>query len=496
MNRAPDVGRIEDALVTLNYRLTKRALDLAIGKDPAGRNSDLYEGFEQLLDPETVRNFQTRAGLSDYERRIFHTLLGHCIQRGALPYENEFSMWTRGAAAVVEGEKVYLRDIHSWCQKKSDLGKRRILEKETSGLSKFLKPFALGSWEYVLELIEKDFEYGSYIAYCHEKKGIDYASQASSVLEFLDSTAALYFDAMDAWTQKSLGIPLNEANRFDAIYLMGLGELDPIFPSEVPLVDHLRFFDCWGVKAAKLPGLHLHTEHSGMKGAQGITFAVRIPQEIHVVINPQGGWIDFETLFHEMGHALSSIFTSSSLSPVEKDFNTSNTLSESFAFLVQNMCFSPLFLERRLGLGFQEIETLRRYKALKDMAFFRRYAAKFLAEYKMFEEKTVGDGLAYASILKDHTGFSYKPETQFFDLAPELYALDYVMAWMAEASMERFLSENLGEEWMFKREAGEILIEWWKNGNRDELEVFLDRGGIGPLDYSDLSKRWSAALKG
>ena len=164
-----------------------------------------------------------------------------------------------------------------------------------------------------------------------------------------------------------------------------------------------------------------------------MSFALRIPQNIHLLMNPQGGWVDLETLFHEMGHALSHAFTSPKLSPPEKDFFTSNALSETYAFLLQNMSLSPPFLERQLGLSPKEIDTITFYKTLKDFSVFRRYAGKFLAEYQMFKENDLSNGETYATLLRKYTGFSYLPETQLFDLAPEFYALDYLVSWTAEA---------------------------------------------------------------
>jgi hypothetical protein len=493
-NKHPAFENIEEALLTLNYRLGLRALNVTMGNEPTGQDRSLYDGFHDLLDPDTVKNLRQKGPQSRQEKRTFHTLLGHCLQYAALPYENELSMWMQGAAAEVDGDKIYLRDVHNWCQKRSDLRTRRIMEKETSSLSKFLRPFALSVWEVVLDLIEKEFQYRDYVAYCQDKKGIDYSTQFSNIREVLAATDDLYFYAMDEWARNSLGVPLGEANRFDCIYLVGLGEFDYLFPSSMPMVDHLGFFRLWQMDVDCIPSLHLHTIYSEKKGSQGITFPLWIPQEVHVVLNPQGGWIDLETLFHEMGHALSAVFTSPSLSPPEKDFNPSNTLTEAFAFLIQNMCFSPCFLHRHLGLKPKDIETIRHYKALKDMAFFRRYAAKFLAEYRMHAEKAMENGAIYASVLKKHTGFSYNPETQLFDLAPELYSLDYVNAWMAEVNLEKILSQNLGEEWMFNREAGDVMREWWKVGNSYELDEFFEREGIGTLSSSDLLNRWNARI--
>ena len=490
MNRLPDYGYIEEALLTLNRRLTRRALKAALGEEPAASDYGIYEQYEGLLRPDIIAGIHDTMDGSKRATRLFHTLLGHYLQYRTLPYENELSTWMRRAVAQINGEKIYLKDVHSWCQKGSDLEGRRLMEKETSSLSKFLKPFALSPWENILGILEDELGYEDYVAYCEDKKRVGYASQAASLLELLQNTGSLYFGAMDEWARASLGIPLSASNRFDAIYLVGLGEFDNLLPNRTPLTGHLDFFSHWQMDISRLNGLHLVTDYSPRKGSQGVTFALAIPRDIHVVMNTQGGWIDLETLFHEMGHALSNIFTSADLPPFEKDFNTSSTLSEAYAFLIQNMCFEPSFLERQLGLKDKDIETIVHYKALKDMAFFRRYAAKFLAEYRMFKEKSMEDGGIYASMLEEQTGFSYKPETQLFDLAPELYSLDYVMAWMAEVSIAKALSGSLGAEWMFKREAGEILREWWRSGNRDDLGVFLLKEGMGPINSSDITDRW------
>jgi hypothetical protein len=300
----------------------------------------------------------------------------------------------------------------------------------------------------------------------------------------------MYLGAMETWVQESLGQPLSELNRFDAIYLLGLGELDRFFPEKIPLVDHLDFFSNWGIGVKKLSGLHLDIDYSSQKSSQAMSFALRIPQDIHLVMNPQGGWVDLETLFHEMGHALSHTFTSRELSPSEKDFFTSNALSETYAFLLQNITFSPPFLERQLQLSPGEIDAITFYKTLKDLSVFRRYAGKFLAEYQMFAENDLANGEPYATLLKKHTGFSYLPETQLFDLAPEFYALDYLVSWMAEATIEKNLRETLGPEWMFQAEAGAILKEWWFTGNRYELDEFFQTNGLGTIDSTDILNRW------
>lgn len=485
---------LKQSLLTLNYRLTLRASNAWRGIAPSASEHSLYDGFQEILDADVVKSILDMDLPPPERNRIFHTLLGHYLQYRALPFENELSMWTRGAAAEVEGEKIYFKDIITWCQKGSDVRRRRIMEKETVSLSKFLKPFALSPWEFILEVLEEEFGYSSYTDFCAGKKDIDYAGYIPSLEGLLNETQELYFESMENWIQKDLHVPLSEANRFDGIYLLGMGKLNALFPVRPALADHLRFFDRWGMAPEGLPGIQLDIEQSSRKGSQAMTFALRIPQEIHLVMNPQGGWIDVETLFHEMGHALSNAFTSPELSPVDKDFHPSNTLSETYAFLLQNMIFTPVFLERQLKMRSSDIDAIIYYKTLKDMSFFRRYAAKFLAEYEMFVSGNIANGARYADLLKRHTGFSYRPESHLFDLVPELYSLDYVISWMAEATLEKTLRDALGENWMFKPETGYILKAWWRSGNQYELKDFFRIHGLGAVSSQDILNRWKRRL--
>ncbi|MBW1740151.1 MAG: hypothetical protein JRJ42_03330 [Deltaproteobacteria bacterium] len=491
-----DIEQIERALLTLNYRVSARALNLWKGGNSRTFDHNTYDGFYEILNPTTIKRIRGSGPWTKHRQRLFHSLLSHYLQYRVSPYENELFTWMKGAAAHVDGEKIYFKDILSWCQKRSDLAKRRIVEKETSSLCKFLKPFALGFWEFFLKLLEDEFGYKDYAAYCQDKKQVDYDAYVIRLQSLLQQTDTLYFEAMEAWAQRSLGVSLCELNRFDAIYLLGLGEFDPLFPEHAPLSKHLDFFNEWGIEVQNVPGLSLDINHSHKKGAQAMSFALRIPSEIYVVMNPQGGWIDLETLFHEMGHALSHAFTSPELSSVEKDFFTSNTLSETYAFLLQNMSLSLPFLERHLGLSSKAIEEISFYKGLKDLSVFRRYVSKFLAEYQMFKKNEVENGEIYADLLEKHTGFSYRPETHLFDLVPEFYALDYVVSWMAEATLEKTLAQTLGHDWMFKSEAGKILKDWWQCGNQYELDEFFTVKGIGSIDCRDIVDRWRSKILG
>ncbi len=178
-----------------------------------------------------------------------------------------------------------------------------------------------------------------------------------------------------------------------------------------------------------------------------------------------------------------------------RDMVTSFSLSESFAFLNQNLALSPPFLEEFLGLSPQDSKTLSYHKTLKYLCMFRLYTPKFIAEYDMFMGGDLSNGEPYARIMKQHTGFYYQPESHLFDLVPELYCLDYVLGWMAETVMENHLVSRLGSHWMFEPEAGRILKGWWAQGNQYNLPRFLAHNGLGEMSAGAMVNRWEKGLE-
>ncbi|MCJ7617058.1 MAG: hypothetical protein MUO43_11040, partial [Desulfobacterales bacterium] len=105
------------------------------------------------------------------------------------------------------------------------------------------------------------------------------------------------------------------------------------------------------------------------------------------------------------------------------------------------------------------------------------------------------DGELYARKMAQYTGFYYQPESHLFDLVPEFYCLDYIIAWMAEAIMEGYFSEKLGRDWMFKSEAGNILKKWWSQGNKNDIFKFFDKNGLGQITPDRLIGRWNEVLR-
>jgi hypothetical protein len=487
------LSEIENVLYHLNYRWNLQALAMWNGGNIPFKAYELYEGYDDFLSLDTLSDID-HVAMEPEKHRLRFALIDHYIQRTLLPHENEMRAWMKGAAAHVNDEKIYFREIIPWCQKFSNYEKRQTLQKETGPLCKFLKPFALNYWKILLKILKDELGYKNYVAYCKNKKGIDYPFYYKFLKELLEATDELYFETMERWCREKFSRPLSDLTRFDAINLLSLRQFDDLFPGKG--LDVLTpFFKTWGIDPFKTPGLTLELGRGKDKSAQAICLMLQVPEEIYVLMRPEGGWGDLETLWHELGHGLSAVFTSTDLSMVMRNMGTSFALSESFAFLIQNMALSNPFLEEFMGLSPEDSKTLSYHKSLKDLAMFRRYAAKFISEYDMFLRGDLSSGEPYAQMMARYTGFSYQPESHLFDLVPELYCLDYVLGWMAETVLERQLRERLGPGWMFEPETGRILKGWWGQGNQYDLPRFLFQNGLGEMSAEAMVKRWEKGLE-
>ena len=483
-----ELHRLTSAIRKLNSRWARQALALWQGRSPDDAPDRLYAGFEDILTVDTIagtsgiREGRTRA-------RIRHGLIDHYLQRKLMPHETEMQAWSRGAAAHVEGEKIYFRDVIPWCQKSSTLLKRQKLQQETGPLCKLLKPFAVNYWTIMLDTLTGELGFDSYIDYCSRKKGVDYHRLYREVKTLVAQTDDIYVEAMGAWSRRRFGRPMEQLTRFDAIYLLSLSQWDRLCPVKGP-EETLGFFQRWGLTPASHPGLHLHMGAAAGKSAQAISIMVRVPGEVHILMRPEGGWIDVETLWHELGHGLAAVHTDPSLPVADRELATAFSLSEAYAFLLQRMALSRPVLASVMGLPEQTVDKIVYFRDLKDLAVFRRYAAKFICEYEMFSGGNLTDGRPYAETMARVTGFYHQPESHLFDLVPELYCADYLLGWMGESLLDDHLVSRFGTDGCLGPEAGRWLHSLWRQGNASDIFSFFTANGLGHVSAAPLLHRW------
>src|SRR5581483_9430640 len=149
----------------------------------------------------------------------------------------------------------------------------------------------------------------------------------------------------------------------------------------------------------------------------------RIPDEVYLVISPQGGEYDYGAMFHEGGHAQHFAHTDATL-PFALRGLGDNSVTEGFAFVVEHIMASPEWLEQYVFMHDPtDYLAMQRFSRLY---MFRRYAAKLLYESELHAAADVrGRQKRYADLLTAATGVRYAPEDYLADVDDAYYAARY-----------------------------------------------------------------------
>jgi hypothetical protein len=468
-------------LLTMTKEMRRRDLFLHLGLEQT------HNDFSYSMDLADVEEIKNAFGTTGFAGRVYYQAVDYFIRSKVEPFQAVLNTWMRGAKARVNALDIPFAEVITWCQQTGDNRARSALAKEARSICAFLAPFSYSSWMALFNVLEHDLGYPEYIAFCEKKRGVSLTGLCSHAQHFLSETRDTYKGLVEPWLNMVTGLSLKDASRFDAIYLLGLRYLDHLFPQKISMGKIISFFRKWEMDFFGNPALHIHSE--GISGRQSYCIPVDIPGEAHVITGPLQGWLDMESLFHEIGHALSFIYTNPMLLPEEKDFFHSGALSEAFAFLFQRMCMSRKFLQKILGLSAENAQTVSRAHALKMLILTRRYAAKLFIEVENFRLGQLKKGQSlYSEVMGRETLFYYDPETYLFDLMPDFYSLDYFQAFMGSACLWEYLNDAMGEDWMLNPETGSILRSWWHNGNRLDLTAFLQETLGRPLESGSFIK--------
>ena len=121
----------------------------------------------------------------------------------------------------------------------------------------------------------------------------------------------------------------------------------------------LEFADGLGIDFASLDNILLDSEDRPEKEPRAACWPMRVPEDIRVLVKPSGDFYDYETLYHEMGHALHFAFTDPAL-PYEFKLLGDDGVTEAHAFTLENVFENPTYLREVIMMEDEAIRRLRR----------------------------------------------------------------------------------------------------------------------------------------
>jgi hypothetical protein len=327
--------------------------------------------------------------------------------------------------------------------------------------------------------IARELGWPSMLALCEELSGLDIGSLERQTDAFLDATEPLYERIVEPELQRHLGFGFERLRRADIPYFFRAPELDGAFPAERAATALRTTLAGLGIDLDAQSNVIVDAESRPTKSPRAFCAPVRAPEEVYLVISPQGGRDDYEALMHEAGHTEHFANVAPGL-PFERRLLGDNSFTEAFAFLFQYLAHEPAWLEDVLGV---EAGPIAGYATANKLIFLRRYAAKLGYERTLHGGGEPLDAMPgeYARRLSAAVHVDWPSDTWIADVDPFFYSARYLRAWATERALRAHLVERFGERWFAEPEAGGLLKEIWGKGQRAHAEELLAELGAPPV---------------
>lgn len=310
--------------------------------------------------------------------------------------------------------------------------------------------------------------------------GLDFVALLDRLQPAAETLRAKYLEDMSDLCERHVGRRLGAVAGHDAHRVARMAWTDHLFPAEgvVPALHGL--LGGLGYDPGAQENIEYDLEPRPLKSPRAFCSPIRIPEEVVLVTCPRGGWADYQSALHELGHAQHFGTTDKELPFVLRRGDDAGT-SEVFAFLFDALMTDPLWLEESLGLARADAAEVARLQRLSRARMIRRYVAKLAYEIRVHTRFDEGEAAyLYSESLTEATGFPTDPRDFLRDLDRGMYVAGYLRAWFAEAQLRAALRDRYGERWWASPGAGEFLGVLWQTGGSLRTEALVERATGSP----------------
>ncbi|MBM4194359.1 MAG: hypothetical protein FJ202_08285 [Gemmatimonadetes bacterium] len=346
------------------------------------------------------------------------------------------------------------------------------------------------------DLVEAAGVAPGYIAAFEALAGISLSGLRAQCEAFLRDTQGMWNDSCPWFLRERLGMASAEPTRADALALFRAREFDAAFPGDAMEREVRRQVTEMGASPDAHGRVRYDTGDRPGKRARAFCSPVRIPDEVHLVLRPHGGQNDWQTLLHELGHALHFGNAERAL-PFEYRWLGDNSVTEGYAMLFDHRMKSPGWLARYTGLGKSDMPGFMRSGAFEELHFLRRYCGKLIYEMELYGGRVGWDKLPdiYVETLWGATGFRYQRADAFVDVDPGFYSSRYLRAWQLQALLDETLTERFNDDWWRNPAAGPWIVgELFGHGQRELADEQAQRVSGKPLGFAPLIRAIERAL--
>jgi hypothetical protein len=315
--------------------------------------------------------------------------------------------------------------------------------------------------------------------------------------QFLRDTQSMWDDVLPGVLKRTVGILPREATRADALAVLRAREFDGYFPSSAMESAVRRQVTEMGVDPTASGRVIFDVGEREGKRSRAFCAPVRVPSEVYLVLRPHGGQTDYNTLLHELGHALHFAFMRADY-PFEYRWLGDNSITESYAMLFDHLMQDPGWLARYTELGTTHAPAFLRSAGFEELHFLRRYAAKLIYETELYGGVTSWSSLPdlYVERLSGATTFRYDPADAFVDVDPRFYSARYLRAWQLQALINETLVDTFDEDWFRNPRAGPWIVQsLFAEGQRELAGELATRVARKGLSFAPLVRKVESLLE-
>ena len=187
-----------------------------------------------------------------------------------------------------------------------------------------------------------------------------------------------------------------------------------------------------------------------------------------------GGFSEFETAFHEFGHAAHALSMSPKL-PFWKRYDIPNGIAETFSFLLESLPKTREFLEEINSYSQKLIKRTR----MEQTRFLSFYTANSLAKLKYWNGDIKFDeiGSTYSDLLKKYVSLDVPEEYWVYHhiiSEADIYAPSYMMAKIHVTNLLKKL-RKIDKIWWHSDEAISLVKHLMSLGS-NAFEAFKEKG--------------------
>lgn len=444
----------------------------------------LYAAHPGLFERDTVDAALAAAKAGGNRPRFLaeYVAMGYLESR-VQPLSDEADTKQATLKVPLQGQQVPYRTLAVMISNEPHRERRRDLALvQSRAVAKELNPLLAKRVDRLHDLA-RELGFRDYAAMCSDLKGVDYAALREQLDTLVRRTDTLYRWHMEGLLGRGASVMLAMAEKHDVAYTLRA----PWFDDQFPAGGMLEAFE--GVAAPmgltlRLPNILLDTLERPLKSPRAFVIAVRVPEDVRLVVRPKGGQDDYRALFHEAGHALHFGLAKAGL-PMEDRLLGDNSVTEAYAFVLESILAEPAWAEAHLAPHLRE-RYVWQQRVLR-LFMVRRYAAKLRYELDLHTQGLGGAAENYKKHLDRVLVFSNPAEHHLIDLDDAFYAANYLRAWALEAVLRGQLKARFGERWWEQPGAGDFLRGLWEHGQAFTPEEVAERAGaklsLEPLQH-------------